>query len=129
MDDGVNTQPPGDEMPEESYAPLSSTADAEGEVGGEAHVSYGLFAVEGQMLTATIAWDKLDGADGLGEAGVNLAVSDDEQTFAEDSPVFQSAAGENAASTSGTVPRTGNYYISITAHPSSVKYRLRVTLE
>jgi len=112
-------------MPPEIYSPMRTTAAAEGEIGGEGHNSYGVFAVEGQRLTVRIEWDK---SEEFEDNGAGFSIDEGGETFAEDSGVLTSSEGERQRTSTGTVPRTGLYTISVTAHPIAT-YRLRVTLE
>jgi hypothetical protein len=112
-------------MPPEIYSPLRATAEAEGEIGGDGHNSYGIFAVEGQRLTVRIEWDKSAEFD---ENSAGFSISEGDETFNPDSGVFTDSEGERESTSTGTVPRTGLYTISVTAHPIAT-YRLRVTLE
>lgn len=116
----------GDGTPAENFLPTRTTAEAEGTIGGESHASYGFFAVEGQRLTVRLSWDKSAEFD---ENSASVSVSsDDAGTFTDDSGVFTTTESGRESTTTGTVPRTGAYHLSVVAHPAA-DYRLRLTLE
>ncbi|HEV7475985.1 MAG TPA: hypothetical protein VGN90_18155 [Pyrinomonadaceae bacterium] len=103
---------------------LRPPARATGFIGGESHDSYLVHGRKGQRLTVRLSWrrhhDKI-----LGDNNAEFWVGD--------LPDFD-AAGEvkfgnkfdNGKAWTGRLPKTGDYFIYITAHPSA-RYTLRVT--
>ncbi|MEO7507171.1 MAG: hypothetical protein ABIZ95_08050 [Pyrinomonadaceae bacterium] len=99
---------------------LNGSTRVHGEVGGEAHDAYVIYARKGQKLTVRLAWIA------AGENRAEFSVSRS-ANFYESTPVKfgrESYAGDRW---SGTIPRSGNYYIYVVAHPSA-DYTLKVTL-
>jgi hypothetical protein len=81
-----------------------------GVVGGEAHDSYVLRLKKGQTLQVSIAISKSDSA-----AGNRAEFTVSETEFGE--PVAFGSESEEGRVWSGTIPKTGDYFISVVAHP------------
>lgn len=125
MSDETTTNGAAEETPAETYLPMRTTAEAEGTIGGESHDSYAFFAVRGQRLTVRISWDKHEEFE---DNNAGCSISYGGETFTDDSGVFQTTGAERESTTTGKVPRTGDYHLFVVAHPVA-DYRLRVTLE
>lgn len=101
---------------------LRSPAVARGEIGGESHASYVIRARKGQTLTVRISW-KIEG-DNKASFGVSKSASffggGEEEKFGKES--------DDGKKFVGRVPRTGDYFIYVTAHPLA-SFTLRVTVK
>lgn len=98
---------------------LRSVAPVRGFIGGESHDGYVVRARQGQVLTARLSWQR------EGDNRASLAVSE--------SPDFSGEAAQfgndsnNGRRWVGRIPRTGDYYIYVVAHPSA-HYTLHVSI-
>jgi hypothetical protein len=95
---------------------LRSPATVRGFVGGESQDRYVIRARKGRTMTVTISWRKEDD----NSAGFSVSASPD----GEQLPGQESNDGKRWT---GKTPKTGDYSISVTAHPSA-HYVLRVTV-
>ena len=99
---------------------LNGSTRVHGEVGGEAHDAYVIYARKGQKLTVRLDWI------GEGENRAEFSVSRS-TNFYESTPVRFGRESYDGRRWTGTIPRSGNYYIYLVAHPSA-DYILKVTL-
>jgi hypothetical protein len=103
---------------------LRNPASVKGLIGGESHNSYVIRVRKGQTLTVQISW-RHEHDENLGDNHAEFFVSD--------LPNFASATFEfgkesnNGKRWSGRVPKTGDYYIYVNAHPTAY-YTLRATV-
>jgi hypothetical protein len=103
---------------------LRSPATVKGFIGGESHNSYVVHARQGQTLTVQINWRREH--DESGDNRAEFFVSESSR-FDGDGQVKFGSESNDGKQWSGRVPKTGNYYIYVTAHPSA-HYTLRVTV-
>lgn len=96
---------------------LRSPAVVREGIGGEAHNAYVIRARKGQRMTVQISWIR----EGDNRAEFNVSDSGD---FNGESRSFGKTSGDGKRFT-GKIPRTGDYYIYVVAHPSA-EYTLRV---
>jgi hypothetical protein len=96
---------------------LRSPATVRGLIGGEAQDLYVIRARKGRTMTIQFSWRKE--GDNTASFGVSSATSDGEQLAGQES--------DNGKRWTGKIPRTGDYIISVVAHPSA-HYRLSVTV-
>jgi hypothetical protein len=95
---------------------LRSPATVTGFIGGESTDRYVIRARKGAAMTVQFSWKKED--DNTAGFGVSRA-SGDEQVPGQES--------DNGKRWTGKIPKTGDYIISVNAHPSA-QYKLRVTV-
>ena len=103
---------------------LHSPAKVKGFVGGESHDSYVIHARKGQVMTVEIAWARVhdkDNGDNRAEFFVGTLPN-----FDGDGQVKFGHESNNGKRWSGKIPKTGNYYIYVMAHPTA-HYTLKVT--
>jgi hypothetical protein len=93
----------------------SKTAVIRGFIGGESHDSYVLRLRAGRKITVRIISRG-------NRAGFSVSTSE----FGE--PVSFGKETDGGMTWSGTIPQTGVYFISVTAHPQA-RYTLKVTKE
>ena len=103
---------------------LRSPATVKGVIGGESHDSYVIRARQGQILTVQISWRPERHKEmGDNRAEFSLSESPDfnggQVTFGKES--------DKGKRWSGKIPKTGNYYIYVTAHPTA-HYTLKVNV-
>ena len=103
---------------------LRSPATVKGFIGGESHNSYVVRARQGQILTVQINWRREH--DESGDNRAEFLVSES-PSFDGDGQVKFGNESNEGKRWSGRVPKTGNYYIYVTAHPTA-HYTLRVTV-
>jgi hypothetical protein len=104
---------------------LRSPATVKGFIGGESHDSYVVRARQGQTLTVQINWRR-EHDNETGDNRAEFLVSESPR-FDGDGPVNFGNESNEGKRWSGRVPKTGNYYIYVTAHPTA-HYTLRVTV-
>ena len=104
---------------------LRNPATVKGFIGGESHNSYVIRVRKGQTLTVQISW-KHEHDEDLGDNEAQFDVSD-LPDFASDDLKFGKES-DNGKRWSGRVPKTGDYYIYVIAHPTAY-YTLRVTIK
>lgn len=97
---------------------LGSKAVARGFVGGEAHDSYVVYARRGRTVTVRISWRP------EGDNRAEFTVSDSSNFFGAQQVQFGKASADGKRWV-GRIPKTGNYYIYVVAHPSA-RYTLDV---
>ena len=95
------------------FAEGRNTAVVRGFIGGESHDSYVLHLKAGRKVTVRIS-----------SRGNRAQFSVSKSEFGE--PVSFGQETNGGRIWSGTIPETGVYFISVTAHPSA-RYSLRVT--
>lgn len=99
---------------------LRSPAVARGTIGGESHDSYVIRAGKGRLLTVKLSWRR----EGDNKASFSVTRS---ASFFEGESVKFGKESDDGKKFVGRVPRTGDYYIYLTAHPMA-DYTLRVTV-
>ena len=97
---------------------LRSPASVRGFIGGESQDHYVIRARKGRTMTVQISWRKED--NNTAGFSVSASKSDGEQLAGKES--------DNGKRWTGKIPKTGDYIISVVAHPSA-HYRLRVTVK
>ena len=104
---------------------LRSPATVRSVVGGESHASYVIRARKGQIMTVRISWQHEHN-----EMGDNFAEFwvGELPDFDGDGEVKFGRKSNKGKRWSGKIPRTGNYYIYVVAHPIA-HYTLRVTVK
>jgi hypothetical protein len=102
---------------------LRSPATAKDVIGGESHNLYVIRARKGQIMRVQLSWRRARyyGVNNHAEFGVI-----DSPTLNSDRPEFGKWSN-NGKRWTGTIPRTGDYYVYVVAHPIA-HYTLRVTL-
>lgn len=98
---------------------LRSPATVRGFVGGESQDHYVIRARKGTKMTVRISWTK-DGDNSAGFSVSPAASADGEPLAGQDS--------NEGKTWTGRIPKTGDYLIAVTAHPSA-KYVLKVTVK
>jgi len=101
---------------------LQSPAAVKGFIGGESHDSYVIRARRGQIMTVQISWRR--GHDELGDNNAEFFVSES-PGFDGGEPVTFGKESYEGKRWSGRIPKTGDYYIYVNAHPTA-HYTLRV---
>ena len=99
---------------------LRGAATKRGFIGGEAHDSYVVRARKGRVLTVRLSW-RLEG-----DNRASFAVSESPDFYSSEPAKF-GAEYDDGRRWAGRVPRTGDYYIHVVAHPSA-RYTLRVSV-
>jgi len=99
---------------------LRSPATARGFIGGEAHDGYVVRARKGSVLTVRLSWRR------EGDNRASFTVSESPDYYAGE-PVKFGAEDSDGQRWTGRVPRTGNYYVYVVAHPSA-HYTLKVSI-
>src|SRR5262249_50215194 len=105
---------------------LRSPATARGFIGGESHDSYVIRARKGQIMTVQISWRR-EHDNELGASHAEFFVGE-LPNFDGDGRVKFGKESDNGRRWSGKIPRTGDYYIYVNAHPTA-HYTLRVTVK
>jgi hypothetical protein len=103
-------------QPETPKTRLHSPANVRGGIGGEAQALYVIRARKGRTMTIQFSFRKE--GDNTASFGVSAANSDEQLAGRE---------SDNGKRWTGKIPKTGDYIISVTAHPSA-QFRLRVTI-
>ena|ERR1044072_6275252 len=101
--------------------PLPVESTVRGQIGGEAHDSYVIYARAGQTMTVNLSVDK---GPEMGRAEFTISRSDN---FFESEPIDFGQSSDDGTAWSGTIPATADYYIYIVAHPIA-DYTLRVSV-
>lgn len=97
---------------------LHAPATVRGLIGGEAHDAYVIRVPKGRSLSVQISWRSED--DNTASFGVGTSADFEPVTFGK-----ESADGKKWV---GRVPRTGDYFIEVMAHPRA-HYVLKVTIK
>jgi hypothetical protein len=100
---------------------LRSPATAKGTIGGESHDSYVIKSHKGQTMAVQISWRR------AGDNQAEFTVSQSANFFNAE-PVAFGRASDNGKRWRAKIPKTGNYYIYVVAHPAA-DYTLRVTVK
>ena len=98
---------------------LSGATTVSGEIGGEAHDSYVIRARKGQRMTIQITWTKEE------NNKAEFKVSESANFYGGEMVRFGQTTYLEDKWT-GRIPKTGDLYIYVVAHPSA-KYKLRIT--
>jgi hypothetical protein len=98
---------------------LRSVATIRGFIGGESHDRYVVRARKGQVLTLRLSWRR----EGDNRASLSVSESPD---FNNVEPVKFGSEDNDGRRWSGRIPKSGDYYIDVVAHPSA-RYTLRVS--
>ena len=105
---------------------LRSPAIARGFIGGESHDSYVIRARKDQIMTVQISWRREhDNEEGDNHAEFFVG---ELPNFDGDGQVKWGKESNKGKRWSGKIPKTGNYYIYVNAHPTA-HYTLRVTVK
>jgi hypothetical protein len=99
---------------------LRSPATVRGFIGGESHDGYVVRARKGQVLTVRLSWR----SEGYNRA--SLVVRESPDYYSGEPAKFGSESNDGQRWT-GSVPRTGDYYVYVVAHPSA-HYTLKVSV-
>ena len=100
---------------------LRTPATVRGFIGGESHDSYVVRARKGQTLTVRLSWRREGGN------RASFAVSESPDYYTGE-PVKFGAESDGGRRWAGRVPRGGDYYIDVVAHPAA-RYTLRVRVK
>jgi hypothetical protein len=100
---------------------LRSPATVKGFIGGESHDSYVMHARKGQRMTVQISWQR----EGGNHASFTVSAS---PNFFTGEQVSFGQESDNGKQWTGKIPRTGEYYIYVVAHPTA-QYTLNVTVK
>jgi hypothetical protein len=100
---------------------LRSPATVRGLIGGESHDSYVIRARRGQTLTVRISWRR------EGDSQASFSVNESPDYYAAE-PVKFGNESDNGKRWAGKIPKSGDYYIDVVAHPSA-HYTLRMIVE
>ena len=104
---------------------LRSPAIVRGFIGGESHDSYVIRARKGQIMTVQISWRHEHNELGDNHAEFFVGELPD---FDGDGRVKFGKESNEGKRWSGKIPKTGSYYVYVTAHPTA-HYTLRVTVK
>jgi hypothetical protein len=91
-------------------------------IGGESHFSYVIRARKGQIMTVQISWRHEHDENGDNHAEFWVG---DLPNFNGDGQVKFGSESNEGKRWSGRIPKMGNYYIYVMAHPVA-HYKLRV---
>jgi hypothetical protein len=97
---------------------LHAPATVPGLTGGESHEAYVVRVPKGRSLTVEISWRSED--NNTASFGVGTNADFEPVTFGKESP--------DGKKWTGKVPRTGDYFIEVVAHPRA-HYVLKVTIK
>ena len=100
---------------------LKSPAVVKGYIGGEAHDGYVIRARKGQTMTVRISWRHMD--NNRAEFSISRSAN-----FFEGEPVNFGKTSNGGKTWRGKIPRTGDYYIYVVAHPTA-NYILKVSIK
>lgn len=100
---------------------LRSPATVRGFVGGESQDRYVIRARKGQIMTVRISW-RPEGDNSAGFSVSSASESDDGEQ------VVAGRESDNGKRWRGRISKSGDYIISVTAHPSA-HYTLRVAVK
>ena len=92
-----------------------------GFIGGEAHDGYVVRARKGSVLTVRLSWQR------EGDNRASFAVSESPDPYTGE-PVKFGSDYDDGRRWVGRIPRTGDYYIDVVAHPSA-HYTLHVSVK
>ena len=100
---------------------LRSVATVRGFIGGESHDRYVVRARKGQVLTLRLSWRR------EGDNRASLSVSESPNFYTAE-PVQFGSEDNDGKRWSGRVPKSGDYYIAVVAHPSA-RYTPKVSVK
>ena len=100
---------------------LRTPATVKGFIGGESHDSYVIRARKGQIMKVQISWRRKD------DNRAEFTVSESPNFFNGEQVTFGKSS-DDGKSWSGRVPKAGNYYVYVVAHPTA-NYTLSVTVK
>jgi len=100
---------------------LRSPAMVRGFIGGESHDNYVIRARKGQTLTVRLTWRH------EGDNRASFTVSESSDYYTGEAVKFGSNFDDDRRWV-GRIPRTGNYYIDVVAHPAA-HYMLSVRVK
>lgn len=98
---------------------LRSPASVRGFIGGESHDGYVVRARKGQALTVRLSWLR------EGDNRASLSVSESPDFYSAEPAKFGTEY-DGGRRWAGRIPKTGDYYIYVVAHPSA-QYTLKVS--
>lgn len=98
---------------------LQNSASVRGFIGGESHDGYVVRARKGSVLTVRLSWR----SEGDNRASLTVSESPD---FHSGEPAKFGSEYDGGRRWAGRVPRTGDYYVYVVAHPSA-HYTLKVS--
>jgi len=104
---------------------LRSAAAVKGLIGGESHNSYVIRASKGQTLTVQISWRREHDPE-IGDNHAEFWVGELPDFDGNGEVNFGKESNEGKR-WSGRIPKTGDYYIYVMAHPTA-HYTLKVTI-
>lgn len=106
----------------EASAPrrLRSAAPVRGFIGGESHDGYVVRARKGSVLSVRLSWRR------EGDNRASFTVSESPDYYTGELAKF-GAEYDDGQRWAGRVPRSGDYYVYVVAHPSA-HYRLKVSI-
>jgi hypothetical protein len=99
---------------------VRSPASVKGFVGGESQDHYVIRARKGHIMTVRISWRR----EGDNEASFDVSAASESDDAGQ---VISGSESDKGKSWTGKIPKTGDYVISVVAHPSA-HYTLRVTV-
>jgi hypothetical protein len=99
---------------------LRSLVPLRGFIGGESHDGYVVRAREGQTLTVRLSWRS------EGDNRASLAVSESPDFYSGELAKFGTEY-DNGTRWIGRIPRSGDYYVYVVAHPSA-HYTIKVSV-
>jgi hypothetical protein len=99
---------------------LRTPATVRGFIGGESHDGYVIRARKGQTLMVRFSWRP----EADNQASFSVRESFD---YYSAEPVKFGKESDNGKRWAGKVPRSGDYYIDVVAHPSA-RYTLRISV-
>ncbi len=97
---------------------LRNPASVRGTIGGESQNHYVIRARKGRTMTVQLSWRSED--NNTASFSISAAKSDGAELTGQES--------HNGKRWTGKIPRTGDYVISVMAHPIA-HYRLKVTVK
>ena len=100
---------------------LRSPATVKGFIGGESHDSYVIRARQGQIMTVQISWLRED------DNQASFTVSASPNFFNSEAVTFGKES-QGGRQWTGKIPKTGEYFIYVVAHPTA-QYTLKVTVK
>lgn len=100
---------------------VRSPAVVRGFIGGESHDFYVIRARKGQTLIVRLSWRR------EGDNQASFSVIDSPDYYSEE-PVKFGRESNNGKLWVGRIPRSGDYYVDVVAHPSA-HYTLRITVK
>jgi hypothetical protein len=99
---------------------LRSPANVKGFIGGESHDTYSIRVNKGRTMTVRISWKR------EGDNRAEFTITESDKSVSGE-PVAFGKKSDKGRRWTGKIPRTGNYYISVTGYPSA-HYLLKVNV-